>query len=359
MANEPLFNPGIPAPVAEPVIEPIVETPAEVNAEVTPAVVEPVVEPVAEIPTELVVAETPTPTEVFKEVEKIVEKYPEMDDYTKEIFEALMAGKEETLLSYLSEKNRNYATMSDYDVVKANLLKSNPHYSPDDAELKMEIQYGAIAKIDLSKIDPDLNPDEYARAEAHNATADRNQKLLKLDAIEARSTLEASKKEIKLPKIPQVETPAQSNQPSAESIEQGRRDWEAIVDTEIPTLKELSFKVGSEKDGFEDVTYAITDKERTDELAFYKDLNLNKLLNRLNWVDANGKQNVAKMAGDVLKLERAQQLIASSYNQGKTAGTKNTVAEIKNIDLSTNNTTSVAGTPPDIGMAAWGHLNPK
>lgn len=357
MANEPMFNPGIPTYVA-PEVEPI-ETPVEVTAEVTPPVVEPevVVEPVvAETPT--TVETPPTPTEAIREVEKIVEKYPEMDEYTGEIFQALLDGKEDVLLTYLSEKNRDYKTMSDYDVVLNNLLKANPNYTREDAELKLEMQYGEIAKIDLTKIDKDADPVKYAQAEEHNAQADRAQKMLRLDAIDARNALEAGKKEIKLPKIatPQV---AESNQPTAEQIEQGRKIWQETVAAEIPTLKELTFKVGSEADGYEDVSYAITDKERADELAFFNDLNMPKMLSRLGWVDANGKQNVAKMAGDVLKLERANQLVASAYTQGRVAGTKTTVAEIKNIDLNQNNSSSVASTPEDIGLKAWGHLNPK
>jgi len=358
MANEPMFNPGIPAYVA-PEVEPI-ETPVEVTAEVTPPVVEPevVVEPVAE--TQNPAIETPpTPTEAIREVEKIVEKYPEMDEYTGEIFQALLDGKEDVLLNYLSERSRDYKTMSDYDVVLNNLLKANQNYSREDAELKLEMEYGEIAKIDLSKLDQDADPVKYAQAEEHNVQADRAQKMLRLDAIEARAALEAAKKEIKLPKIAEAQAPEQSNQPTAEQIEQGRKIWQETVAAEIPTLKELTFKVGSEADGYEDVSYAITDKERADELAFFNDLNMPKMLSRLGWVDANGKQNVAKMAGDVLKLERANQLVASAYTQGRVAGTKTTVAEIKNIDLNTNNSSSVASTPEDIGLKAWGHLNPK
>jgi hypothetical protein len=108
------------------------ETPAEVTAEVKPTeVTEQIETPAAIIETPAVVetpVETPTPEptqaevkEVIKEVEKIVEKYPEMDEHTGAIFQALMEGKEDVLLNYLSEKHRDYNTMSDYDVVKAQL----------------------------------------------------------------------------------------------------------------------------------------------------------------------------------------------------------------------------------------------
>ena len=198
MATEPMFSPVAPEAVYTPET-PIAETPVEVTPEVTPAVVPET--PAAEEPVIETPAEAPTPTEVIKEVEKIVEKYPEMDEYTRELFDALMEGKEDVLLNYLSEKNRDYTKMSDYDVVKANLRKANPHYSDEDAALKIEMQYGEIVKVDLNSLDEEKEPEIYAEAVAHNKAVERNQKLLKLDAVEARNALESSKKEIKLPKI--------------------------------------------------------------------------------------------------------------------------------------------------------------
>lgn len=363
MVNSPMFDPGLPLPEA------VVETTEVPVAEVT-ATDEPTVVPTETVETPVateeqpVVVETPEPTqaevkEVIKEVEKIVEKYPEMDEYTNEVFQALLDGKEDVLLNYLSEKNRNYATMSDYDVVKANLLKANPHYSDDDAALKIEMQYGDVAKLDLSKIDKDEDPVKYEQAEEYNRNVDRNQKMLKLDAVEARAKLEAGKKEIKLPKITAAPVAETSNQPSAEAIEQGRRDWQQQVELEIPELKEFTFKVGDDKLGYEDVSYTVTDKERSEDLEFFKEANGGSILKRLGWVDEAGKQNVSKMAGDVRKLEKMNQLIAAAYTQGLTKGTKSTVAEIKNLDLSANNSQSVAATAPDIGQLGFGHLNPK
>src|SRR6184192_1569150 len=134
MANEPMFSPVVPEAVYVP--ETPIETPGEVTPEVTPTVVTET--PAAET-IETPVVETPAPTtvEVIKEVEKIVEKYPDMDEYTGEIFQALLDGKEDVLLTYLAEKHRDYKKMSDYDAIKADLLKKNPHYSDEDAALKI------------------------------------------------------------------------------------------------------------------------------------------------------------------------------------------------------------------------------
>lgn len=350
-----------------PIVEtPIAETP-EIPAVVTPELTPPVVTPETPAATPetpaaetSAIPETPITTEVIREVEKIVEKYPEMDEFQTNILQYIQEGKLSELGRFITDSQRDYKTMSDYDVVKANLMRSNPNYTDEIAGLKIEMQYGEIAKIDLNKIDKELEPDIYAEAEQHNATVDRNLKMLKVDAVDARASLESAKKEIKLPKIeiqtPQVET---TNAPTPESIALAKADWETLVDKELPNVKEFTFNVGNDEIGHEDVSYKVSDVERSEQTTFLKDLDLQKMVARLGWVDGNGKQNIQKMAGDVLKLEKMQQIISSAYTQGHTTGTKGTIVEIKNIDLNSNAQTSVAETPPDIGLQVWGHLNPK
>jgi hypothetical protein len=354
MSNTPLFS-----PIAEEEVY-IPEAPIqETTEEVTPIVEEEI--PVAtetietviadEIPVAVEVSTPPTVNETIREVEKIVEKYPEMDEYTSELFNALMEGKEDVLLNYLSEKNRNYSTMSDYDVVKANLIKANPKYTDEIAELKLERTYGELVKIDINKIDQELQPDEYADALLHNKTVDQNLKMLKVDAFDARLALEAAKKEIKLPKIA-AQVAEVPKQPTEEEIAQGRAAWETTVATEVPKVKEFAWKIGDEE-----VSYKISDVELSNTLDIMKNLNNNTLALELGWIDKDGKQDVAKIAGDVRFLKSKQQIVSSIYSQGKTAGAKGTAANIKNLDLSNKSQTTVAPTPADIGSLGFGHLN--
>lgn len=343
---ESLFSPlPVGAVYEAPVVE---ETVLEVNETVENTVV------TEEAPiVEEVVATTAGVKETIREVEKIVEKYPEMDEYTTEMFNALMEGKEDVLYTYLAEKNRDYKTMSDYDVVKANLMKANPNLTDEIAELKMERTYREIYKVDTSKINKEESPDEYEEATDHNKKVEENLKLLKLDAFDARLALEASKKDIKLPKIKtnEVEVP---KQPTAEEIAQGRATWEATVNEEVPKVKEFTWKIGDE-----DVNYKVSEDELKDNLEFMKNLNNLTLATELGWMDKDGKQNVAKIAGDVRKLKSIDKLIASAYSQGKAAGAKGTAEKIKNIDLTAKAQTITTGTPADIGLLAFGHLNPK
>ncbi len=350
----------VPDPVETPET-PVVETPTDVVetpvVETLEAVVEtPVVEtPVEEAPVvETPVVETAEAKEVIKEVEKIVEKYPEMDEHTKELFDALLNKEYGKVANFLTESQKDFATMSDYDVVKEKLQKANPTWDKDDVAFKMNELYGdTFEKYDLSVIDQKENPVEYEESADHNKRIERYERLLKIDAKDARVALDAAKKELKFPKTetPVVETVAQ---PTPEELQKLTDDWNASVDTAIPNLSEFKFTV----DGG-DVNYKVTDAERKEQAEFMKTLTPGNLAVELGWVDKDGKQDIAKIAGDVLKLKKMNQLIASAYKQGKTAGTKATAEEIKNIDLGKNSNSSVESTPPDIGLEVWGNINPK
>jgi len=350
-----------PSPVIETVVEAPIETEAVVEVNTTetapevPTTEEQTVPPVDEAQVEQPIVVAPEIKEVIKEVEKIVEKYPEMDEHTKEIFDALMAGEEDVLLNYLSEKKRDYNTMSDYDVVKAQLKKDNPRWSNEDVELQIEVKYGELVKIDLNSIDAELDPEKYERAEAHNRQVDRNEKLLKVDARDARIALTDAKKELKLPKIKVEEIP--SNEPTPEQIAANQLKWEEDVTAEVPKLTEFVVKVGDKESGYEDVSYKVADTEKADLVEFMKGFNLPSLAKRLGWVDKDGKPNIQKAAGDVLKLEKDEQRIKSAYTQGKTAGAKGTIAEIKNIDLKNQGNHSVQSVPGELNPFA--HLVPK
>ncbi len=351
MPNEPFFSPLPAGAVYEPVVE---EAPvAEVNASAEEVIPDPSkgeeTIPDPSIKEEVIPDPSlPQTIEVIKEVEKIVEKYPEMDEHTNAIFTALMEGKDDVLLNYLSEKHRDYAAMSDYDAVKADMIKKNPKYTDEIAELKMERLYGDLKKINLSKLDEES--EEYIEAVAHNKKVTENEKMLKIDAFDAKIALEAAKKDLKLPKI--AETKEVTSQPTAEEIAQGRAVWEATVTKEVPKVKEFAWKVGDEE-----VSYKLNEAELKDNVEFMKNLNNNTLATELGWMDKDGKQNVSKIAGDVRFLKSIKQIVSSVYTQGKTAGAKSTAAEIKNLDLSNKSTATVAAQQADIGALAFGHLN--
>jgi len=313
-----------------------VQTPVEPVA----PVIETKVEPTLEVKTEPVVPEKVV-------VEKIVEKYPEFkDDLSKQLFEAIRDGKEDEVYSYLTKKNKNYDVMADTDVVKEKLKLDNPSWTEKDIEAEMKFKFGSLpSKIDLSEIDKDDDPAEYKRAVEFNESVDHKELLLSREARDARIALNETKKSIEFPSIkePEAEKPKEYTQ---EEIDELNRKWESHVAEQMPKLSDFKFKVGDEE-----VTYKITDEDRASQLDYMKNFDARKMADDLGWIDANGNENVLKIAEDMLKLKNIDKIIASAATQMKTSATKEVVQEIKNIDLNTPHASPQLA--QDLGAKIW------
>lgn len=328
-------SPSIPTPAPE-----IVNTPEPVVAVVEPVVTQEAqkVDPVEPVVTE-------------KVVEKIVEKQPEFkDSYSKELYEAILAGKDDELYSYLTNKKKNYEVMADVDVVKEHLKLVNPRWSDSDIELEIKSKYGTIpAKKDLSLIDPDLDPEAYDRAVSFNDSVDQKEMLLSREARDARLALEDNKKTIEFPKIEQQQQQV-APEMTQEEIDELNQKWVDHVGQEMPKLSDFKFKVGDEE-----ITYKITEEDKASQTEYMKDFSGPKAAQDLGWIDADGNENVLKIAEDMLKLKHFDKILASSATQMKTLATKEVVADIKNIDLTPNATTpELTQTANDLGAKLWG-----
>jgi hypothetical protein len=318
--------------------EQIVETTTE-GAEIvssndnTPA---PVVDSAVEIvlPEGATIVEDETPQEISPEaivepapvLEKVVEKYPEMSAEARQLLEALQAGKEEEVFNYLSEKRKDYATMSDYDVVKENLIRSNPTWTEKDIAIEIKSKYGNLAaKKDLSEIDEDIYPEEYEKAVQFNELIEERETILARDAREARRLLDEQKKTIEFPKL----TEEVKNQPTEAEIAEANKQWEEMVTNEVPKLSNFKYKLNGE-----DVVYKITDEEKVNLTNTMKNFNASDYFLKRGWYDQDGNQNILKMAEDVYKLENEGKMIGSVATQIKTATRKEVISrDIKNIDM--------------------------
>lgn len=303
-----------------------------------------------EVQSEVQVEETPQAEVTEKVVERIIEKYPEFEsEDAKSLFEAFQKGDEDSIYQFLSEKRKDYNTMSDYDVVKEGLAKSNPKWSDKDIELELKSKYGGLAKKkDLSTIDPDLEPEEYQKALDFNERIEEKEILLARDARDYRISLEEQKKNIQLPKIEKVEEPAK-NELTPEEIAELNRQWESSVESVMPDLKELSLKVNGEE-----VKYAITDSERAELTNEMKSFDAVSYLTQRGWFDKDGNANVKNIAEDVYRFKNFDKMLSKVATTTKNATTKEVVSEIKNVDL-TRNGVSPEVKRVDPAMAVWGY----
>jgi len=259
-------------------------------------------------------------------VERVIEKYPEMNEDAKKLFAAFQSGNEEEVFNYLSEKRKDYSSMSDFDVVKENLIRSNPTWTERDIAIEIKSKYGSLSgKKDLSSIDEDIYPEEYQSAIDYNELIDERETILARDAREARRTLDEQKKNIEFPKF----TQEAENQPTDEEIAEANKQWEEMVASEVPKISNFKYKLNGE-----DVVYKITEEEKVNLTTTMKNFNASDYLSKRGWFDQEGKPNILKISEDVYKLENEGKMIGSVATQIKTATRKEVISrDIKNIDM--------------------------
>lgn len=316
----------MPAP-EDPSYTPPVE-PAPAEEPITPPAAEPAAEPVVKPP---VVEE---PKTIIKEVEKIVEKYPEFkSEKAKQLFENLVNAEdpkvaEKSVLDYLREKQRDYTTMSDMDVVKAALRKENPTWTKEDVDLKIRRTYGKnLTPIDLNTIDKELDPDKYEQAEAHNEDVSNALADLRLDALQKRPTLIQQQQELELPTIKSaVQEPAPSG-PTLEQIEAANKAWKEAVEASMGNVSSIKQTIDDKE-----VEYSLTDDEKKALNTKIENFNLLQFSKDRGWQNEDGTPNIQKLAEDVLKLENFDKISKSFGTQLKTEVTKDVLKSIKNVD---------------------------
>ena len=259
-------------------------------------------------------------------VERVIEKYPEMNEDAKKLFAAFQSGNEEEVFNYLSEKRKDYSSMSDFDVVKESLIRSNPTWTERDIAIEIKSKYGSLSgKKDLSSIDEDIYPEEYQSAIEYNELIDERETILARDAREARRTLDEQKKNIEFPKF----TQEAENQPTDEEIAEANKQWEEMVASEVPKISNFKYKLNGE-----DVVYKITEEEKVNLTTTMKNFNASDYLSKRGWFDQEGKPNILKISEDVYKLENEGKMIGSVATQIKTATRKEVISrDIKNIDM--------------------------
>jgi hypothetical protein len=259
-------------------------------------------------------------------VERVIEKYPEMNEDAKKLFAAFQSGNEEEVFNYLSEKRKDYSSMSDFDVVKESLIRSNPTWTERDIAIEIKSKYGSLSgKKDLSQIDEDIYPEEYQSAIDYNELIDERETILARDAREARRTLDEQKKNIEFPKF----TQEAENQPTDEEIAEANKQWEEMVASEVPKISNFKYKLNGE-----DVVYKITEEEKVNLTTTMKNFNASDYLSKRGWFDQEGKPNILKISEDVYKLENEGKMIGSVATQIKTATRKEVISrDIKNIDM--------------------------
>ncbi len=267
---------------------------------------------------------------------------------------------EDELYELLTLKKTDYNEISDVDIVAGLISSEHENWSDEDIAFELEQKYGSALfedKIDLDEIDRDVDPEAYKEAVKHNKEVDRAQKLLRRDALEIRAELEEYKSNIQLPtsKVKTVEdnvntqdsAEVDSDGPTPEEVAEHNERWAKLVESEVPNVKEFTFKLGDE-----DVSYKVTDEEQAQLVERMKDFNAELYFANRGWVKSDGSLDVKKITEDVYILENSEKMFKSGWTQAKEKAKMDIIGkDIKNINLSSPDKTFDAkgGDPHDFG----------
>jgi hypothetical protein len=251
----------------EPVIAP--EPAITPEEPIVPEPVVPVAEPVAEPVVEPEPVTTPEPKKV------------EIDIYE------FLKTNQDTVLKVLTEKGKDYSSLSNEDALRIKLQKDNPEWDSSDVEAELQDKYA----VGLQKIEIDqdsMTDDEIKEAKLHNKKIDASIRSLKKDGKEAVSYLSSQYTDLELPKFEyQFEDEGSQEQAKPEEIlqqytqqltEQAQKQKE---EQWIPQLKEAFTSVDSIKEEVKyvdgenevvlNVNYKLSEQEKTEVLGQLSD----------------------------------------------------------------------------------------
>ena len=180
----------------------------------------------------------------FKQLNEI--PVADLSDESRELYELLKEGKTDEVYDYIVKSKVNYKEWDQTDLLVEKIRKENPGLEDSDIE---DILLHDYKLYDLTEEEKDnLTSSELARWEADKKRANINARR---DAESMRAELEASRKEIVLPKIEKI-TPVETKDPNEITPEQIQEAQNQEVDSTLPQVKDLSFdfKIGEEGENY-------------------------------------------------------------------------------------------------------------
>lgn len=223
--------------------------------------------------------ETETQTEQPEEKTKPEPKKLELDllDFLKT--------NQDTVLKVLTEKDKDYSSLSNEEALRLKLEKENPEWSKQDVEAELQDKYGVgLEKI---QIDEDvMDEQEIKDAKAHNKHVDATIRSLKKEGKTAKDYLASLTKDLELPKYSFEFEPEEQVKPeeifaqyqqalSEQAQKQKEEQW--IPDLKkafesVDSIKEEIKYIDNENEVVLNVDYKLSEAEKTEiqaQLADY------------------------------------------------------------------------------------------
>ncbi len=298
------------APIADPVVEPVIE---------------PVVEPVL-----------PIVEPVLPAIDAVIEPVvvPATKNKIKVEYKEWLETNKGTIQEYLSNKDKDYSSLSQEEAVALKVRKENPYYNSNDIKDELAEKYG----IGLKPIEIDettMDTQEIAEAKSHNSRIERGQRILKGDAAKAKKEFEDYKGSLVLPEFEyEVDAPAET----LLSVEDYQAQNEKYRDEVwVPELTKATTEIGNIKktisfsDNGTDITLDVDlELSAEDKASLVSSLSDYQVqTSDAKYVKADGSPDISTFlkdkAQDFFFEKVLKQAVSNAYEQGKKGIVKNSL----------------------------------
>jgi len=262
----------------------------------------------------------------YEDLEKTLSEKPQetqSTDFANEQLEVLNryvqdGGKLEDFL----KTQVDYASMSEIDVIKAEMKLNDPDLTESDMDFLINKEY-------------QLNEEEYEEDEV------RLSKIkLRKDARKAKTALKewqdsyavSEKKESVEPQ----QNVEQNTQPSKESLEKERLRWQSAVKESASKMEKIDFEINEKGDKF---SFALSDDDRATVIKNNSDLST--FWGR--FMNGDGTENVEKLNKSMFILDNFSKIIRAAASQFKSEGKDAILEDIKNPNYSAESKVQPSG----------------
>lgn len=216
----------------------------------------------------------------------------------------------------------DYASMSEIDVIKAEMKLNDPDLTESDMDFLINKEY-------------QLDTEEYDEDDV------RLSKIkLRKDARKAKTALKEWQDSYAVTEKKESVEPQQnvekSNQPSKESLEKERLRWEGAVKESASKMEKIDFEINEKGDKF---SFALSDDDRAAVIKNNSDLST--FWSR--FMNGDGSENVEKLNKSTFILDNFDKIIRAAASKFKSEGKDAILEDIKNPNYSAESKVQPSG----------------
>lgn len=281
----------------------------------------------------------------FEQLKKLKETPQQSfaNDESKAFYQALLEGKTDDVLNFLStQKKIEKLASSEVDVytaeeiIKMNIKQKNKNLSDDEVDFVFSERFSTPKK-------PVQGTDEYddayqERVSEWESKFQAAQKKLIIEAKMAQPEIEKIKSELVLPSI---QTPNQVSeaqmQEELQQAEEMRKEFEQTLEKEYKSFSGFNVTFKDESAGIEiPISYVPTDDEKVSLKQELSDFDYSEYFGS-RWFSKEGKPEIKNMMADKYFLENKEKILQKVANEAAQQMRLKMIALQSNINLKGNN----------------------